>query len=578
MSISLAVRVILSLWLLPAALPAATYYVALTGNDSDPGSEARPWRTIQKAANTIRAGDTAIVRAGFYPERITTVRGGNSGSSRLTFQAEGEVSMRGWVINHPFVTVRGFRISQWSGPLTSDAMVKFGENGDYAIVEQCTVRGDLQAVREDLVFSSSNSTISSLSGGFIVAGFTNGQTLAAWPATNGITISNLNRGPHTITSVTDTTLTVQGTLIDQGPLRVYLTAAYVNGLNFHSRTEGITVRSNTFSNLGYETWFIMGMGHRFAYNRVEQCNGWDIVRYTGSNHVFEANWFRDSPLLVYQVSPDFSENWPTRYENILFTNNFIENVVAVLSSQKINTTQSGPIFYKRNVIIGTGRFAGVFPNTTFEHNTFLRVASKRNPVISVARHPLYFTVSAPNPVIRNNIFVGCGEVQFPWTEATMGWYEILSEGAVTEGNFVASGPPGYGAKTGWPEGNPLLNGGDPGFVDINDPLGPDGIPFTADDGLRLLPTSKLLLAGAGGRTIGAYEMPGGGQPVLVALTLPPNLLRLAWPQTAETWTLQSSARLAAPWANVPVSPQLSNGLYQVILGTTNPSAFYRLVR
>jgi len=32
-----------------------TYYVATTGRDSNPGTIAQPWRTIQKAANTVVA-------------------------------------------------------------------------------------------------------------------------------------------------------------------------------------------------------------------------------------------------------------------------------------------------------------------------------------------------------------------------------------------------------------------------------------------------------------------------------------------------------------------------------------------
>ncbi len=49
---------------------ATTYYVPASGNDSNPGTSSNPWRTIQKAANTIVAGDEVIVNAGTYSERI----------------------------------------------------------------------------------------------------------------------------------------------------------------------------------------------------------------------------------------------------------------------------------------------------------------------------------------------------------------------------------------------------------------------------------------------------------------------------------------------------------------------------
>src|SRR5262245_7060286 len=44
----------------------ATYHVSPTGSDSNPGSAARPFRTIQKAANGVKPGDTVLVDDGVY--------------------------------------------------------------------------------------------------------------------------------------------------------------------------------------------------------------------------------------------------------------------------------------------------------------------------------------------------------------------------------------------------------------------------------------------------------------------------------------------------------------------------------
>jgi len=52
------------------AYAAATYYVSPNGNDSAAGTSASPWRTIQKAASTLQPGQTAIVAAGNYGERV----------------------------------------------------------------------------------------------------------------------------------------------------------------------------------------------------------------------------------------------------------------------------------------------------------------------------------------------------------------------------------------------------------------------------------------------------------------------------------------------------------------------------
>jgi len=43
-----------------------TYHVAINGNDSNAGTQSSPFKTLQKAANTVGAGDTVLVHAGTY--------------------------------------------------------------------------------------------------------------------------------------------------------------------------------------------------------------------------------------------------------------------------------------------------------------------------------------------------------------------------------------------------------------------------------------------------------------------------------------------------------------------------------
>lgn len=73
--------------LLISAAGAVDYYVAKTGKDTNPGTEALPWKTIQKAADTLAPGDTAWVRKGVYKERVTVNISGNSTSGFVSFKA-----------------------------------------------------------------------------------------------------------------------------------------------------------------------------------------------------------------------------------------------------------------------------------------------------------------------------------------------------------------------------------------------------------------------------------------------------------------------------------------------------------
>jgi len=48
------------------AATTCSLYVATTGSDTNPGTLAAPWKTVQKAANTALPGQTVCVRGGVY--------------------------------------------------------------------------------------------------------------------------------------------------------------------------------------------------------------------------------------------------------------------------------------------------------------------------------------------------------------------------------------------------------------------------------------------------------------------------------------------------------------------------------
>ncbi len=68
---------------------AATYFVAPAGNDSAAGSEAAPWRTLQRAADhpALTGGDTVYVRGGTYAQSVTLTRSGTDAARPITFAA-----------------------------------------------------------------------------------------------------------------------------------------------------------------------------------------------------------------------------------------------------------------------------------------------------------------------------------------------------------------------------------------------------------------------------------------------------------------------------------------------------------
>jgi hypothetical protein len=66
---------------LPRPLPLSrgkVYYVAPVGRDTNPGTAALPWRTIQKAADTLAPGQRVLVRRGLYRENVQLSRSGTA--------------------------------------------------------------------------------------------------------------------------------------------------------------------------------------------------------------------------------------------------------------------------------------------------------------------------------------------------------------------------------------------------------------------------------------------------------------------------------------------------------------------
>jgi alpha-L-arabinofuranosidase len=100
-----AIGTFLGIVALTATLHATEFHVATSGNDSNPGTQAAPLRTIQRAAGLARPGDVITVHEGVYRERVSPPRGGQSDQNRVVYQAapgekveiKGSEAVRSWV-------------------------------------------------------------------------------------------------------------------------------------------------------------------------------------------------------------------------------------------------------------------------------------------------------------------------------------------------------------------------------------------------------------------------------------------------------------------------------------------------
>lgn len=87
-----------------------TYYVATTGFDSNPGTEVLPFRTIQHAEDIVQAGETIIVLAGNYNERVN-IRQSGLANKPITYQTQGIVITKGFDIQADYIILDGFEVT-----------------------------------------------------------------------------------------------------------------------------------------------------------------------------------------------------------------------------------------------------------------------------------------------------------------------------------------------------------------------------------------------------------------------------------------------------------------------------------
>jgi hypothetical protein len=72
---------------------ADTFHVAPTGADTATGTDAAPWRTIQRAADAVTAGDTVVIHAGTYAGFRVGARG--TETAPITFAGDGDARIVG---------------------------------------------------------------------------------------------------------------------------------------------------------------------------------------------------------------------------------------------------------------------------------------------------------------------------------------------------------------------------------------------------------------------------------------------------------------------------------------------------
>ena len=79
--------------------------------DTNPGTEEKPFKTVQHAADAVRPGDKVFVMAGRYDERVRVKTGGAEGQPIVPAMPRRSAVVGGFDLRASYIRVEGFEIT-----------------------------------------------------------------------------------------------------------------------------------------------------------------------------------------------------------------------------------------------------------------------------------------------------------------------------------------------------------------------------------------------------------------------------------------------------------------------------------
>lgn len=573
----------------------AVYYVATNGLDSAAGTAAAPWRTISRAASATRAGDVVVVGPGEYREYVHETDSGTA-DSYITYRGVPAHTASVWAfrISGAFVRLEGLKFTGYSGVSnTWGAAVRIEPGAHGTVITNCWISDAPYVVAHDVQYNAEESAVISESSDFIRAGFMPGSKVYLGASgLDGLWFTNHDTvwtvASNTPTKMWLTNATSGGLQTDYGSN--YWTVFRPGGAGLYGilcvrsggrGANGVRIAGNVFSNWMGAAMSVTSHGARIENNVATRLQSFPFLYFDGSDIVIRSNIVRHCTNLLYYSPSELaalihpegtgwydyqvamirgeSSNGLQSRTNGLVEWNWFEHIDNQLGRVDDQQAETWGIVYRNNVFVGVSmHFSGGRDGMQWISNTFYRCAFD-------AGHPLALGGRPPtqtNYVIKHNLFIECGSMD---RQDLVGWYGVSSNanGVIADWNMVA-GPEvrGWPGKQGFAEEHGV-NGGDPGFRNPEDPDGPDDIPFTEDDGLKVVPGS--LGASVGG---GALGVVGGEEAALVArLRL---LAPLGWHEPLGTnynpvWWATPPTRRGGPVRPYRTPPSLGKVPVSVVL-------------
>lgn len=515
-----------------SAPAATTYHVRKNGSDANPGTTLLPFLTADKARSVMVPGDTAILGHGVWEEYIQVT------APLTTWKAETNrtAEIRALRFDAETNYVEGLRIlkacdADWR---SWGANVYLGSGAHYTTLTNCIIGDQPRIKATNWSFNpSGNNTIVGTGIDFVAAGFATGGVF--W--INGPSYSNTTRGAEFRSVnqqravrpivVTQTVLTFSNAVLsaETNPVASAVISA---GMTFDWRGVTFTPSGGSgpshclvidcdITNMVGQAFFVNGHDNRFIRNKIIDVDGNSFFVYGGYNLTIVSNLMIRSRLPAYYSELEVVDHTggtfydyyvrsmigsalQTHNTNVLYAWNWHQDIDgAGHGIQHASNSDPGDFHtfkHHNNVYVGVGGPSdGGHDQMYFDSNTWVRCS------FQTGYSPSPLTLGGELGTYTNtglsftyNLMSANGSHDAHTNE---GYPSFVATVDITSSSNFVSGPEvsDWNAMPSWPATNGI-NGGDPMFVNEYDPLGPDGLPFTEDDGLRLHPNSPALGIGA----------------------------------------------------------------------------------
>jgi len=389
----------------------ATYYVRTDGNNSNSGTEntaGGAWLTVQKAASTMVAGDTAIVADGSYAEIVTSGAAGTL-ESPITFQGQStNAVLRGFVANHAGQVLDSFTLTGESVD-GFDAVVEIKTGAHNCVVNRCFFPGSPLHVFQIATVLSTSDLVTNLHvlNNRFVGG--NHHSVMLRCGRWHLVESNYFTGK-----------------VGNDAMQVFADDVIVRG-NLFTNWDNAGLREGEPLVVGVSYYF-EDVGTGADFSNVGAGAG---PYQTGEDYKWQAtgttptSW--GGAFLMTGNHPDIVQSHNQGYDNhsahnLLFENNVVidcEGEVQLSNiSDDANLNNITGWTYRNNLFVRIDRTINLAaPGFKFFNNTFYQCAVNSGSVLTGG---VYDSGTTSNLTFYNNLMVECGDP----TYSNQGWYNV----------------------------------------------------------------------------------------------------------------------------------------------------------